>query len=470
MKIAVDPGHGMSNSSPGVFDPGAEHVSRGVKFREADTTLNYGLVLKDVLRARGIEVFMTRENATDPAPVGRRAGNAERANCNLFISLHLNDSDSASANGLEVLFRRDEVQPFAQAMHDALIAATGLTPRNTKKRLDLAVLKFDGPAILIELGFISNERDLQELLDTHVRSVMCETITDVAQRQARPAHAAAPGRTMRASRAAAAAAAASTGMSPHYHLPAFARDLLGPASGVPWSQAKPISGMNFYSGIVTDSFHQFPSAVFYECKFAIDNDGVGGNEGGDPHHRSDTSLHDTADAPLDARFVPYIVLPKPSPNPSRPKWSALGIELGDLGVCFFKDGRSCAAILGDKGPNFKLGEGSMEAARELGINPDPNVGGIGPDEVPPGVIHIVFPNSRNLLSKGASGMPRTADTIDTLRTRAMALLDQFKQSAAPTPSPLRAAAPARAARTAGGARPRAARAVKRAKRARAKRK
>src|SRR5262249_49797267 len=45
-----------------------------------------------------------------------------------------------------------------------------------------------------------------------------------------------------------------------------------------------------------------------------------------------------------------------------------------------------------------------------------------------------------------------------------------KQSAAPTPSPLRAAAPARAARTAGGARPRAARAVKRAKRARAKRK
>src|SRR5262249_18368755 len=194
------------------------------------------------------------------------------------------------------------------------------------------------------------------------------------------------------------------------------------------------------------------------------NDGVGGNEGGDPHHRSDTSLHDAADAPLDARLVPYIVLPKPNPNPSRPKWDVLGIELGDLGVCFFKDGRSCAAILGDKGPNFKLGEGSMEAARELGINPDPNVGGIGPGEGPPGVIHILFPKSRNLLSKGASGMPRTADAIDAIRTRAMALFDQFKHAAAP-PAP----SPASHAAAAAGARPRVARPVKRAKRTRAKR-
>src|SRR5262249_44268455 len=135
---------------------------------------------------------------------------------------------------------------------------------------------------------------------------------------------------------------------------------------------------------------------------------------------------------------------------------------GDLGVCFFKDGRSCAAILGDKGPNFKLGEGSMEAARELGINPDPNVGGIGPGEVPPGVIHIVFPKSRNLLSKGASGMPRTADEIDAIRTRAMALFDQFKHAAPPASAPH--------ATVAAGARPRAARAVKRAKRTRDKRK
>ena len=79
MKIAVDPGHGNSNKNPGVFDPGAEHTSHGIKFKEAEIALGYGLALKDVLRARQIDVFMTRENATDDAPVGKRAGNAERA-------------------------------------------------------------------------------------------------------------------------------------------------------------------------------------------------------------------------------------------------------------------------------------------------------------------------------------------------------------------------------------------------------
>src|SRR3989442_8522607 len=78
----------------------------------------------------------------------------------------------------------------------------------------------------------------------------------------------------------------------------------------------------------------------------------------------------------------------------------------------------------------------MEAARELGINPDPNVGGIGANEVPPGVIHIVFPKSRNMLPKGASGLPRTADTIQAVHDRALALFDQFKEGA---PAPAMAA-------------------------------
>jgi len=223
---------------------------------------------------------------------------------------------------------------------------------------------------------------------------------------------------------------APSGIATSYHLPAYAQNNLGPDSGIPWSKAKPIPGMNFYSGIVKNSFHQFANAVFYESKFAIDNDGSGGNAGGDIHHQSNTSLHDAGDNPLDARTLPYIVLPSPQDDPSRPKWSDLGVDLGDLAICFFKNGKSCAAILGDAGPPLKLGEGSMQAARELGINPDPNVGGIGPNEVPPGVIHIVFPNSRNLLPKGASHLPRTADTIQTINERARKLFEQFKQGAA----------------------------------------
>lgn len=192
MKIAVDPGHGKSNATPGVYDPGAEHVSNGVKYQEADIALGYGLALRGVLQARQIDVFMTRENATDEAPVGKRAGKAEHAGCTLFVSLHLNDSESEAANGLEVLYRGDEYKPLAQAMHDALINTTGFEPRGAKKRLDLAVLKFHGPAVLIELGFISNDGDRTALLKPAVRASVCKTIADVLQAQGQPAIALAP--------------------------------------------------------------------------------------------------------------------------------------------------------------------------------------------------------------------------------------------------------------------------------------
>ncbi len=45
-KVCVDPGHGMSNRSKNVFDPGAVHVENGFTFREADIALKYGLILK----------------------------------------------------------------------------------------------------------------------------------------------------------------------------------------------------------------------------------------------------------------------------------------------------------------------------------------------------------------------------------------------------------------------------------------
>src|SRR5262249_49815816 len=238
MKVAVDPGHGNSNRRNGVYDPGAEHVSNGVKYQEADIALRYGLALKDILRARQIDVFMTRENATDDAPVGERARNAERAGCDMFISLHLNDNESEAANGLEVLYRNAEYEPLAKAMHDALIRT--IKPRGAKQRLDLAVLKFDGPAVLIELGFISNDRDRTELLDAQMRGAICETIADVSQQQSQPAMMA----------ASVLAAAQATGIADSCSLPGYACDLLGPDSGIPWNQAQPLPGMNFYSGIV----------------------------------------------------------------------------------------------------------------------------------------------------------------------------------------------------------------------------
>lgn len=176
MKVCIDPGHGMSNRQPGVFDPGATHVENGFLFREADLALRFGLALKDVFRAAGVEVFMTRDDATDHAPVARRAVMARNAGCDLFISLHLNDFDDDSANGLEVLYRDAEDRVLAEKLQAALVAVTQMRDRGTRQRQDLAVLKFQGTAVLIELGFIAHDGDRARLLDAQVRDAIVRTI------------------------------------------------------------------------------------------------------------------------------------------------------------------------------------------------------------------------------------------------------------------------------------------------------
>ncbi len=422
MKVAIDPGHGMSNATPGVFDPGAVAREAGETFREADIALRYGLTLKDAFRSRGVEVFMTRDDHEDRAPVGERAGNAERAGCDVFVSLHLNSFDAPSANGLEVLYRDNADADFAKAMHDELVAVTGLRPRGTPQRNNLAVLRFDGPAILIELGFISNTRDRTELLNPETRARVCAKIADVvvARFGAGPS-----------ARTGIAASAASAGVGARYVLPAYARASLGEGSGIPWSSATAFPDFNFYSGIVRDSFHRFPAtgqlpsgALFYEAKFAIDGDGSGGNSEDDVHHQPDTSLHDAQGRPLNSRQFPFIVLPLRHNRPGRPQWSDLGVDLGDLGVWFLKNGTACAVLFGDKGPATKLGEGSMLAAEMLGIDPDPNIGGIDAGQIPPGILHFVFPGSRKV-QPVSHGRPRTADTPQSVAERAWALFRNF---------------------------------------------
>ena len=214
-----------------------------------------------------------------------------------------------------------------------------------------------------------------------------------------------------------------------YSLPDYVRTAGLPLGGIPWDRARPMPEMNSYSGIVPDSFLILPGGVlFYESKFAIDGDGAGGNAEADPYYQKDTSLHDALDRPLNSREMPFIVLPGKHDPDGRPQWSDLDVIMGDLAVCFYRD-KWCPVLFGDGGPSGKLGEGSMAAASRLGISPDPVRGGIGPDSVPPGVLHFVFPKSRNLGPRGKSGRPNTQDTAETVDRRVRALFEALKTGA-----------------------------------------
>lgn len=149
LKVCIDPGHGMANKRPGVFDGGCE---RG-NLKEADIALDWANAVADELKALGVDVFFTRRDNQRPTPVGSRAGLAEDAGCDLLVSIHVNDADGAPT-GTETLYSGTDDIPLAKACQTAMLTGLGLRDRGIKQRTDLAVLKFRGRAVLLELGFI----------------------------------------------------------------------------------------------------------------------------------------------------------------------------------------------------------------------------------------------------------------------------------------------------------------------------
>lgn len=178
LRVCLDPGHGMSNRRPGVFDPGCTHTEGGRTFLESDIVLRWAFALREQLIARGAIVFMTRENAVSPTPVGSRAPAATRERCDCLVSIHVNDADSDSAHGIETLWRHDNQRAFAVELQEALLDGLGLRDRGVKERDDLAVLSFPKKAALLELGFIANDTDRAAITDEDKIQRTCELLAD----------------------------------------------------------------------------------------------------------------------------------------------------------------------------------------------------------------------------------------------------------------------------------------------------
>ncbi len=212
-RVILDPGHGG-------IDPGAE--SGGVT--EKDLMLSFGQALRDALVRDGIDVVMTRD--TDIfVPLETRVAIAHQAEGDLFISLHadilrqggakgatvytLSDeaSDTATAQlaarhnradiiagadltgsddqvaGVLLDLARQETEPRSVAAARTLVtgmkAAGGPMNRHPLRNAGFSVLKSaDIPSVLIEIGFLSSERDLTNLRDPVWRAVMVSAIAD----------------------------------------------------------------------------------------------------------------------------------------------------------------------------------------------------------------------------------------------------------------------------------------------------
>ena len=178
MKLCIDAGHGKDNRKPGVYDPGA--TAGGVA--EADVALTIALTGQWLCRQRGIPVYLTRDDDSDSTPVGSRDDKAEAAGCTHFVSIHLNCADG-TASGTETYYRDSADKAWAQKVQAAALAAWGLKDRGLKTEADsqhkrLAVFDFDGPAALLEVGFIDHVKDRALAQDRERRIAFWSALLD----------------------------------------------------------------------------------------------------------------------------------------------------------------------------------------------------------------------------------------------------------------------------------------------------
>ena len=157
--FVVDPGHGVRYPDGSPLNVGAVGPD-GIA--EAKVTLAVGEDLAHLLRAAGSHVVLTRSYAA-PYRIGSvirvdnraRAALANDLGATAFVAIHADASTDPSRRGTSVFWLRSNSVALAQAMR-AQLATLGMGESEFRAR-DLAVTnEARVPAVLVELGFVSN--------------------------------------------------------------------------------------------------------------------------------------------------------------------------------------------------------------------------------------------------------------------------------------------------------------------------
>ncbi len=165
IKIYIDQGH-----NPSGFNTGAE----GNGFYEQDITFEIGRRLYNLLLSNPeftprlsrptADTILGTSNSTS---LTARVNEANSWPADIFISLHTNAAENTNASGIEALVYgpgAEVANELAEDILEELTLTTGLRNRGIVYRPGLYVLKETTmPAVLVEMGFISNPYDAELL-------------------------------------------------------------------------------------------------------------------------------------------------------------------------------------------------------------------------------------------------------------------------------------------------------------------
>ncbi|QOS76446.1 N-acetylmuramoyl-L-alanine amidase [Paenibacillus sp. JNUCC31] len=157
--VVIDPGHGGK-------DPGSTSITN-----KPEKEYNLALALKVqalLLNEPDIELVMTRDGDTYPTRP-ERVRLANQLNADVFVSIHGNNVESSPhATGTETFYyQRSSSKELANIIHQRLVKALGLKDRGVKNGNLEVIRDTTMPAVLLEVGFLSNVVD-EELMSSDV--------------------------------------------------------------------------------------------------------------------------------------------------------------------------------------------------------------------------------------------------------------------------------------------------------------
>jgi N-acetylmuramoyl-L-alanine amidase len=154
LTIFIDAGHGGTN-------PGAVNTY-GLK--EAEINLDVALRLGRILESKGYNVVYSRTDNTTLSLTDRSYA-ANNVGADYFVSIHCNSNVNPEINGTETFYYKENTiaQDFAIVVNNALVAEIGTKNLGTFSANFSVLRRTKMPAILVELAFISNIYEAEQL-------------------------------------------------------------------------------------------------------------------------------------------------------------------------------------------------------------------------------------------------------------------------------------------------------------------
>ena len=165
-KVVIDAGHGGS-------DVGATRNGAHEKF----ITLDVAKRVEKLLKEQGYDVLMTR-TGDSYVSLQDRVQMSEDYEPDIFVSIHVNSSTSETSRGVETHYYHQESIPLAQSVHASIASAVDSPNRGLFKSKFYVINHTTDPAILVEIGFISNTAERAALLGDSRKQATAKAIVE----------------------------------------------------------------------------------------------------------------------------------------------------------------------------------------------------------------------------------------------------------------------------------------------------